>query len=179
MKQLLFITCCLILFNNWSQSYQPDILGNGFEQLTINQPDDYEGKVTCTLIRKKAETPTQKAVLYVHGYNDYFFQSELANWYNANGYHFYAVDLRKYGRSILPHQKMNNARDLTEYFADLDTALRLIQAEGNTTVLLTALPRGDFFCPYYTQQPPNTPFFNGFSFKKSCGFSSGLKESKC
>src|SRR3989338_6779522 len=137
MKQLLFITCCLILFNNWSQSYQPDILGNGFEQLTINQPDDYEGKVTCTLIRKKAETPTQKAVLYVHGYNDYFFQSELANWYNANGYHFYAVDLRKYVLSILSlHEK-------------------------NTTVLLTGHSKGGLICTYYAQQQPNSPLFHG------------------
>lgn len=161
MKHLLFLLFSCIAFYNWSQNYQPDILGKDFEQLTINQPDDYEGKVTCTVIRKKAGTSTQKAVLYVHGFNDYFFQTELANWYNANGYHFYAVDLRKYGRSILPHQKMNNVRDLKEYFADLDTALQLIQAEGNTTVLLNGHSAGGLICTYYAQQHPNSPLFHG------------------
>lgn len=161
MKQLLGIVFCWIAFTHWSQSYQPDILGNGFEQLTINQPDDYEGKVTCTVIRKKGNASGKKAVLYIHGFNDYFFQAELANWYNANGYHFYAVDLRKYGRSILPNQKMNNVRDLTEYFADLDTALQLIQAEGNTTVLLNGHSTGGLICTYYAQQHPNSPLFHG------------------
>ncbi|TDI14405.1 alpha/beta hydrolase, partial [Acinetobacter baumannii] len=48
-------------------NYAPDILGAGYEQLTLNFPDDYEGKVVATLVRKKATQPTQKAVLYIHG----------------------------------------------------------------------------------------------------------------
>ena len=44
--------------------YQLDILGTGYEQATLNFPDDYEGKVVATLIRKKAAQPTKKAVLY-------------------------------------------------------------------------------------------------------------------
>jgi len=40
--------------------YQPDILGTGYEQATLNFPDDYEGKVVATLIRKKAAQPTKK-----------------------------------------------------------------------------------------------------------------------
>lgn len=60
----------------FSQEYKPDILGNGFEQKTLNFPNDYEGKVTATVIRKKAESPTHKAVLYIHGFNDYFFRQK-------------------------------------------------------------------------------------------------------
>lgn len=161
MKAILCIICCWITLNHWSQNYQPDILGNGFEQLTIHQPDDYEGKVTCTVIRKKTATASKKAVLYVHGFNDYFFQAELANWYNAHGYNFYAVDLRKYGRSILPNHKMNNVRDLKEYFADLDTALRIIQTEGSTTVLLNGHSTGGLICTYYAQEHPNSALFQG------------------
>jgi len=160
MKAILCIICCWITLNHWSQNYQPDILGNGFEQLTINQPDDYEGKVTCTVIRKKTATASKKAVLYVHGFNDYFFQAELANWYNAHGYNFYAVDLRKYGRSILPNHKMNNVRDLKEYFADLDTTLRIIQTEGSTTVLLNGHSTGGLICTYYAQEHPNSELFH-------------------
>ncbi|MGM7310843.1 alpha/beta hydrolase, partial [Acinetobacter baumannii] len=78
-------------------NYAPDILGAGYEQLTLNFPDDYEGKVVATLVRKKATQPTQKAVLYIHGFLDYFFQTEMAEQFNAHGYDFYALDLRKYG----------------------------------------------------------------------------------
>ena len=34
-------------------NYAPDILGAGYEQLTLNFPDDYEGKVIATLVRKR------------------------------------------------------------------------------------------------------------------------------
>ncbi|MBP7974971.1 MAG: alpha/beta hydrolase, partial [Acinetobacter sp.] len=85
-------------------TYQPDILGNGYQQLTLNFADDYDGKVVATLVRKKAAQATKKAVLYVHGFADYFFQKEMAEQFNQHGYDFYALDLRKYGRSKLPHQ---------------------------------------------------------------------------
>ena len=61
-----------------NQTYVPDILGTGYEQLTLSFPDDYEGKVVATLVRKKAAQSTQKAVLYIHGFLDYFFQTEMA-----------------------------------------------------------------------------------------------------
>ena len=77
--------------------YQNDVLGNGFEQQKILMPDDYEGKVVITLVRKQQQH--KKAVLYIHGFCDYFFQEELAKEYLANGFDFYAIDLRKYGRS--------------------------------------------------------------------------------
>ena len=56
--------------------YQLDVLGSGYEQTTLNFPDDYEGKVTATLVRKKSATTTQKAVLYIHGFIDYFFHKQ-------------------------------------------------------------------------------------------------------
>ena len=141
-------------------SYKPDILGDGFEQRTIQQPDDYEGAVTCTLIRKKSLSETTKAIVYIHGFNDYFFQAEFANWCCAHGFNFYAIDLRKYGRSILPHQKMNNVRNLTEYFEDLDVALDIIHAEGNNNVVLNGHSTGGLICTYYVQEHPHSKLFH-------------------
>lgn len=139
--------------------YTPDVLGSGFESATIQQPDDYEGKVTCTLIRKLPATPAQKAVLYIHGFNDYFFQEEMARQYNDHGYAFYAVDLRKYGRSWLPNQKFNNVRDLQEYFADIDTALKIIQHEGGRFTVLSGHSTGGLIVTYYAQQHRNSRRF--------------------
>lgn len=138
-----------------SASYQPDVLGPDFEQRTLPQPADYEGAVQSTLVRLRAAGPAPKAVLYIHGFNDYFFQREMALRYQQHGYRFYALDLRKYGRSWLPHQHPNNVRDLREYYADLDAALAVVQAEGHPTVLLSAHSTGGLVAALYAQEGAN------------------------
>ena len=45
-------------------NYAPDILGAGYEQLTLNFPDDYEGKVVATLVRKSLSTDSKSRTLY-------------------------------------------------------------------------------------------------------------------
>lgn len=129
--------------------YIEDVLKNGFEQTTIIQPDDYEGKVIATLIRKRNADPTTKAVLHVHGFNDYFFQKEMAEEYIQHGFNFYAIDLRKYGRSILSHQKMNTMRDLSEYYPDLDEALSILKKEGNEQIVLSGHSTGGLIVSLY------------------------------
>ncbi|MEK8226237.1 alpha/beta hydrolase [Oerskovia sp. M15] len=42
----------------------------------------------------------RRAVLYVHGFVDYFFQAHLGDAFEEHGYAFYAIDLRGYGRSL-------------------------------------------------------------------------------
>lgn len=129
--------------------YSPDILGDGYLCRTVQMPDDYEGKVVCTLVKKPQLPETRQAVLYVHGYNDYFFQKQLGDSVNAHGYNFYALDLRKYGRSMLPDQDPFFCKSLKEYFADLDTALAIIREEGNEKIWLMAHSTGGLITPYY------------------------------
>lgn len=140
--------------------YKADILGDGFEQRTLILSDDYEGSVIATLVRKRSTVETTKAILYIHGFNDYFFQAEFANWCCAHGINFYAIDLRKYGRSILSHQKMNNVRDLAEYFEELDIALGILKSEGNQHVMLNGHSTGGLICTYYAQQHPHSNLFH-------------------
>jgi alpha-beta hydrolase superfamily lysophospholipase len=118
----------------------------------LPQPDDYEGAVQSTLVRLRPSGPASKAVLYVHGFADYFFQREMALRYREHGYRFYALDLRKYGRSWLPHQLPNNVRDLREYFADLDAALALVRAEGAGPILLSGHSTGGLITALYLQE---------------------------
>lgn len=105
----LIIFLCFILCEVYAQ-YVPDVLGDGYLRRTFQMPDDYEGKVVCTLVKKPQLDSVKQAVLYIHGYNDYFFQKQLGDSVNAHGYNFYAMDLRKYGRSILPNQNPFFAR---------------------------------------------------------------------
>lgn len=143
--------------NALAPHYQADILGQGYEQATLNFPDDYEGQVTATLVRKKASQPTSKAVLYIHGFIDYFFQTEMAEQFNQHGFDFYALDLRKYGRSILPHQKYYNVRDLAEYNAEIDQALKIIAAEGHDALLLCGHSTGGLTTTLYAAHHANHP----------------------
>lgn len=151
-KASIFI--CLFFFLQIQHTfgqYQNDILGNDFECMTLPQKDDYEGKVVATLIRKKSNMDTHKAILYVHGYNDYFFQKELAEKCNENGYNFYAVDLRKYGRSILPNQDTFFCKKISEYFPDIDSAIAVIKREGNNEIMLMAHSTGGLITPLYLE----------------------------
>ena len=133
-------------------SYQPDVLGLPFEQCVLPQPADYEGPVQSTLVRLRPTASSRKAVLYLHGFSDYFFQQEMAHRYQEQGYRFYALDLRKYGRSWLPHQLPNNVRDLREYYADIDAALAVVRAEGCATVVLSGHSTGGLIAALYAQE---------------------------
>lgn len=109
----------------------------GFDAATLRFPDDYDSPVRATLVRRRAAAPARRAVLYIHGYTDYFFQVHLADHFNAGGYNFYALDLRKYGRSLGDAPHPNYCRDLREYFAEISSALRIIaeRDENEWTVL--------------------------------------------
>lgn len=122
---------------------ETDVLGAPYTAETISFPPDAEGPVVATLVRRPAEGPTRRAVLHVHGFADYFFQTEYAEWWTTRGYDFYALDLRKYGRSLRPHQTANFVADLEEYFPDLDSAWhRISRRDGHDHVVLSAHSTG-------------------------------------
>lgn len=121
----------------------PDVLGEPYLAETITLPPDREGPVTVTLVQRRAPEPTTRAVLHVHGFCDYFFHDEYAAWWTERGYDFYAVDLRKYGRSLLPHQTPNQVFDLREHFPDIDAALhRVVDRDRHDHVVVSAHSTG-------------------------------------
>jgi alpha-beta hydrolase superfamily lysophospholipase len=123
-------------------SWTTDVLGDPYEQRTMELPDDDEGPVVATLVRRRATRPTRRAVLYVHGWVDYFFQTHLADFFVGLGYDFYALDMRKHGRSLRDHQTPYYCRSVREYFAELDEAERIIRADGHDVLLLDAHSTG-------------------------------------
>ena len=158
---LILLTVFLLNFKTYAQmNYQTDILGGDFLQTTLHFPDDYEGAVTATLCKKISSNTSQTAILYIHGFNDYFFQKEMAEEYNKHGFNFYALDVRKYGRSLLPHQKLNNMRDLKEYYAEIDESLKIIHAEGNSKVVLMGHSTGGLLASIYAADHQEKPLFD-------------------
>ncbi|MHA7238673.1 alpha/beta hydrolase [Arthrobacter sp. TMS1-12-1] len=119
--------------DGWSE----DILGDPFRALTLPLEPDDEGPRVATLVAYEPDVPSRadggapaptRAVLYLHGFSDYFFHTELAGALSGHGWAFFALDLHKYGRSLLPGQTPGFARSLDEYDADLDAALAALRA---------------------------------------------------
>lgn len=132
---------------------EADILGGGFERETLVLQDDYEGEGIATLIRKRGPKESTKAVLYIHGYVDYFFKEEMAEKYCEHGFNFYALDLRKYGRSLLPHQTPNFCNDISEYFEELAQGIDIIKnRDGNEKLLLHGHSTGSLVIAIYAHQ---------------------------
>ncbi|MFT7838372.1 alpha/beta hydrolase [Saccharothrix sp. BKS2] len=104
---------------------QADVLGSGYEARGL----PLGGDVGAVLVRRRAEPATRGAVLYVHGFADYFFQTHVAEHFTARGFDFYALDLRAYGRSLRPGQAANFVTDLTQHFEEVDAAVRVIREE--------------------------------------------------
>jgi alpha-beta hydrolase superfamily lysophospholipase len=125
------------------------VLGDPYVAETLTLPDDHEGEVVATLVHRPAVRPPRsrkkitKAVLHVHGFADYFFQTAYAEWWAERGYDFYALDLRKYGRSLRPHQTPNYVGDLKEHFDEIEEAWhRVVGRDGHDHVVISAHSTG-------------------------------------
>ena len=105
-------------------------------------------------------------MLYVHGFIDYFFQRHMAERFALEGYAFHALDLRKHGRSLRPHQHANFCKEIAEYYADITRAIAQIGAP----VLLAGHSTGGLICSLYAHEGErrgevralwlNSPFFD-------------------
>ncbi len=105
----------------------PDVLPGYWQRTLPLGPDpDGEGDVVATLIRRGNAPAADHAVLAVHGYTDYFFHTALADHFAGRGFAFYAVDLRKCGRSRRDGQTPHFVTDLAHYDAELRAALSTI-----------------------------------------------------
>ncbi|GAC49857.1 alpha/beta hydrolase [Gordonia aichiensis] len=144
--------------------WQPDGFLDHFEVRTFDLGPDPDGEdpITATLVRKPstASTATKGAVLFVHGFTDYFFHAPLADHFHDLGYAFYALDLRKCGRSLLEHHTPHFARNLAVYDLELGLALDAIADDitEDTPVLVAAHSTGGLITPLWldrlrTQSP--------------------------
>lgn len=134
--------------------------------------NDYQGKVVTTLIESRNNKVSNTAsVLYIHGFCDYFFQMHVMNYFTDHGINFYAIDLRKCGRSLLSHQSPNYCKNLREYFPDIDYGINWIFKQnpesklfllGHSTggLLATYYAKFGIFRPKITGLILNSPFFD-------------------
>lgn len=122
-------------------NWQPDVLGSGFEQAVLPQGKDPDSgtRVEAVLVRdvRASESSTRKpAVLWVHGMSDYFFHTHVADEFTANGYPFYALDLRRCGRALRKGERPHFTLSMRRYFPELTQALNILAREHGSVVVL-------------------------------------------
>ncbi len=153
-----------------SREWSPDTSLESFESTTLALPAEDDGQLVATIVRRNAVQRTSRAVLYIHGFVDYFFQAHLAEAFNNHGYNFYAIDLRRYGRSLRAGNRPNYCRDIAEYDAEITSAIDIMRLEdGNETLLLMGHSTGGLIASLYAHRGErredihglilNSPFF--------------------
>jgi alpha-beta hydrolase superfamily lysophospholipase len=122
--------------------WHPDFL-DGYESTDLRladaarasgEPVDVE--MVATLVRRTPADAQRRAVLYVHGWNDYFFQTHLADHLSDIGFDFYALDLRRYGRSLRRGHLRGFITDLDDYGSELGAAADVIAENHDQLVLM-------------------------------------------
>ncbi|MBN9612357.1 MAG: alpha/beta fold hydrolase, partial [Actinobacteria bacterium] len=140
--------------------WRADILGEGFEcrDLPLDAGRDpepgapvtpgggAEHALVATLVRALPSRPSFRDrlfgrtracegidVLYVHGWSDYFFQRSLARYWTDRGARFFALDLRRYGRSLRNGQTPGYVENLIDYDEEIDLAVREIRASAGSS----------------------------------------------
>jgi Serine aminopeptidase, S33 len=109
--------------------------------LLLEEPSGTYG-LDGAVLRRRSARPTKRAVIYLHCMSDSFVPADLASWYTERGFHFYVADLRRLGDPGRPAAE-NNAEELGEYLACLDTAVQHVrETDGIETVVLCAHATG-------------------------------------
>lgn len=155
-------------FRRYAMHTMP-VYGKEFHSTLIEYPYG-SSKRTDSLAAK----PAHGIILYVHGYNDYFFQKELAEKADSAGYAFFAIDLHYCGRSLMPGDARGDMRNMREFFAELDYAVELARVitkerADSLPMVLMGHSQGGLLAAFYADHRPeekfaalvlNSPFFD-------------------
>jgi alpha-beta hydrolase superfamily lysophospholipase len=135
---------------------QPDITiqpGIAVHPEDTAQPDDTAQPAGTA----QPDEAVRGAVLYVHGFSDYFFQKAEADFYAERGLRFYALDLRKCGRALHPGHTAHYVSDLASYDVELDRSLGIIAEENpGLPVVAAAHSTGGLVIPLWLHRRRQT-----------------------
>ncbi len=144
----------------WSKTWAPDKLLDGYTTRTYamparaHLPEEGPGHLIATLVRQRPARH-RRAVLYIHGWNEYFFQRHLAEFFDSLGYDFYAVDLHRYGRSLQAGELPGYMEAAEDYHEELDACVDLIRRD-HTQILLHGHSTGGLIAALYGHDRPQT-----------------------
>ncbi|WP_427017965.1 alpha/beta hydrolase [Pseudarthrobacter sp. P1] len=119
--------------------WEADVLGDGFESAQLHGTHDSGAPRVATLVRyldpfrppsgPVSSPAPRQAVLFLHGWSDYFFNTDLARFMDSLGIAFYALDMHGHGRSQRSGVLGGFVRSLKDYDSELVQAHAAVLAD--------------------------------------------------
>lgn len=145
-----------------------DVLGEPWQQrrILLAPRAGYDRRPEAVLVNQPPEH--RRAVLYLHGFTDYFFQAAHAERWREAGFDFYALDMRMSGRAIRGRERPGDVRNLRHHDEEIQVALETIQDEGHEQVVLLGHSTGGLIAVSFADRHPgqvdaivlNSPWFD-------------------
>lgn len=134
-----------------------DVLGEPWVARNLPlRPSPAYGPHPYAVLVSQRTTPNRRAVLYLHGFTDYFFQAQHAQRWIDAGIDFYALDMRLSGRAIGDHPRPSDVRDLRDLDEEIGAALAIIRDEGHEKVLILGHSTGGLLATSWADRFPET-----------------------
>ncbi|MHA7304037.1 alpha/beta hydrolase [Arthrobacter sp. TMN-49] len=140
---------------------QPDAAGGLPEPVPLHYRATLVRHRPATQHGDSAKTPSaaKPAVLFIHGWSDYFYNTGLAEFFSNHGYSFYALDLHNHGRSLTSHEMGGYVADLADYDAEILAAHAVIAREhsgpdGSSSILLMGHSTGGLIATLWAHHHP-------------------------
>ena len=120
------------------------------------------------------DTNNKKCIIYIHGFNDYFYQYHISDYFMENNYDFYSITLNNYGSTKT--DKIYYINNFKDYFIDIDNSIEYIKNQKNyNNILLFGHSMGGllsiiyldsgFYKDYINGLILNSPFFEFYNEK--------------
>lgn len=152
-----------------TQVWASDPILPDYDVTVLPLPAEDDGALVATVLRKAGEGESRRAFLYVHGYLDYYFHDHVARAVCDAGFDFYALELRRYGRSLRGGNRPNYCTSLDQYFVEITQAIDIAIADGHDSVVLYGHSTGGLIASLYADRGDrrlqlsavvlNSPFF--------------------
>ncbi|MCT1867622.1 alpha/beta fold hydrolase [Dermabacter sp. p3-SID358] len=103
------------------------LIADGFDIAHHDLGEDAFGPCGFVTIARRApqKLATGAIALYLHGWSDYFFHPHVAQFFNDRGFDFWAIDLRRNGRSLRDGDVATAIGDVGEYGEEIARTIEI------------------------------------------------------
>ena len=145
-------------------AWSPDFLGDGVEAAPLGRGPSGPLGILVRYGHPSGSTAAAgdggpppgraRALVYVHGWSDYFFNLELARFADRLGLRFFALDLPEHGRSIGHGTVPGYVGSAAQYLESVGAAVQAAAAEAGARPVLMGHSTGGLAAALFAQRSP-------------------------